>query len=90
MRFEGISNALELEKKLNTIWIGNRKLHVNGPKYNKGEVSRKEWVEKQEKMNNRKVWRRKDQTQFYGKVIESGNTGHINVKEFWVKKDQHE
>ncbi|XP_020228107.1 uncharacterized protein LOC109809260 [Cajanus cajan] len=37
VRYVGVLNAKDLEKKLDQIWIGNTKMHVNIPKYKRGE-----------------------------------------------------
>lgn len=53
VRFQGVQNSRELEKQLDAIWIGNWKLNVKKPKYNRAVETRKEWKDKQKgEVNN--------------------------------------
>jgi len=69
VRYHGVSNQSTLEKQLDNIWIGNTKIYVNQPKYQRTNdvplTERRMPIEKgdckgKKSLSSKTVWKRKN------------------------------
>jgi len=65
IKFQGVHHVVDLEKNLDTIWIGKWKLCINRPRYSWSVESRKVLNDKQKEKVTHKVWRRKESDQTF-------------------------
>jgi len=82
VRFFAVRNVRHLESELDQIYVGNRKLFVNVPKYRRNQLEPKSYERRD--LWNHASGSKKDNRE--AKQKEHGLLGKKNTKEVWVEK----
>ena len=82
MRFFEVRNVKRLESELDQIYVGNKKLFVNVPKYHRNQLEPKRYERRN--LRNQASGIKRDNREVNQK--EHGLFGKKNRKEVWVEK----
>jgi len=80
VRFHGVRDVCELKRRLDAIWIGLWKLHVNIARYRKKEQPKEVRNQNRRLEGSKKIWSQKEMHRSFAEVVMSGSASSSQGK----------
>jgi len=87
VRFQGVVDEVDMERKLDSIWIGMWKLQANLIRFCNGEVSKNERFSKKGPVKTQNAWRPKANHRSFAQVVTGEISGNPHLDSDVVQLD---